>query len=471
MGETHERLAIELPFAEDKLLKDIMNIKQEVRGWRRELEAGTRDEGYFIRAERGAEAVQRKVDAIKTAGREEFEALEEDRLGIEEELGRIEDNLHLYEQKVKVEYEEVENEVHDGRKAGPSQVRKMVLDEDHDANANFKVDALEELAAQRSTLGQEYRECIQELLLLKKRTDEMNKEIEENGGLNCGWTSGKDHKDYCLLRVKHKGRTESIPFFEECQIVLPLYSQAEIRSHTTAYNIFLKLDNSRKELLSEYKTQKEKKRKLEAAYRAELLSIEQKSKQVDPVKDQIERQRKKELIQRWKEEKEVEKFMDTDKTEQKVESRTKAEREKLAKDQEERKRLVQQYKEKKAQEAHEQLRQLQAQQAEERKRFQSEDHKQRVLHKQQETLAKLHQQAEERKAAELARREREEQEQLQRQKKLEGVQSKLHHMPATIQERARSKFDPSKDQPRYADSMGGVVVRTTGRALGGWMGK
>src|SRR3990167_1239717 len=239
MGETHERLAIELPFAEDKLVKDIMNIKQEVRGGRRELEAGTRDEGYFIRAERGAEAVQRKVDAIKTAGREEFEALEEDRLGIEEELGRIEDNLHLYEQKVKVEYEEVENEVHDGRKAGPSQVRKMVLDEDHDANANFKVDALEELAAQRSTLGQEYRECIQELLLLKKRTDEMNKEIEENGGLNCGWTSGKDHKDYCLLRVKHKGRTESIPFFEECQIVLPLYSQAEIRSHTTAYNIFL----------------------------------------------------------------------------------------------------------------------------------------------------------------------------------------------------------------------------------------
>lgn len=471
MAEAQERLVIDISFGEDKLLKDIREVQLEVRGWRQALMHPIRDEAYFVRAERGAENIQRKIDGLKTAGREEFQALEEDRQQLEEDLGRIEEHLHIYEQKVQIDDDEVETEHADNRRPGPTQVRKVGLDEPGDTGTQFKVDALEELVAQRTPLGQDYRVCIQELLELKKKTDEINKEIEENGGLNCGWTSGKDHKEYCLLRVKHKGRTESIPFFEECQIVLPLYSQSEIRSHTNAYNIFMKLDNARKEMLSNYKELKEKKKKLEAAYRAELLSLEQKAKEVDPVKEQLERQRKKELIERWKQEKEVQKVIGVDKIEQKLEVKTKNEREKLAKEQEEKKKMIQQYKEKKAQELEDEMQRIRLQQVEQRKRFQSEDQKTRVLQKQQDMLAKIAQQVEEKKAAEKVRREREEQEQLEKQRKLEGVQSKLHYMPATIQERARQKFDPTRDQPKHADSMGGVVVRTTGRALGGWMGK
>ena len=78
------------------------------------------------------------------------------------------------------------------------------------------VDVMDDLFAQRSHLGNEYRDTVERLRRTKQLIGELNDAIDANGGINCGWSSGKDHSEYCKLRIRFQGRIESRPFFEEC---------------------------------------------------------------------------------------------------------------------------------------------------------------------------------------------------------------------------------------------------------------
>lgn len=53
--------------------------------------------------------------------------------------------------------------------------------------------------------------------------------------------------------------------------------------------------------------------------------------------------------------------------------------------------------------------------------------------------------------------------------RLENVKGKLLEETQALKDKHRLKFDPNTQQGKYADNMGGNVIRTTGRALAGWM--
>lgn len=54
---------------------------------------------------------------------------------------------------------------------------------------------------------------------------------------------------------------------------------------------------------------------------------------------------------------------------------------------------------------------------------------------------------------------------------MEKVAPRLHEDTKAVKDKQRGKFDPSTQTGRDACSMGGNVVRTTGRAMVSWMNK
>ena len=53
--------------------------------------------------------------------------------------------------------------------------------------------------------------------------------------------------------------------------------------------------------------------------------------------------------------------------------------------------------------------------------------------------------------------------------RFESIKGKLLNETQAIKVKHRSKFDPTTEQGKHAENMGGVVVRSTGRAMAGWM--
>ena len=43
------------------------------------------------------------------------------------------------------------------------------------------------------------------MILLKSQMDEIDRQIVQNGGPNCGWDAA-DHKDFLRIRTKYQGK-------------------------------------------------------------------------------------------------------------------------------------------------------------------------------------------------------------------------------------------------------------------------
>ena len=464
MNEDTQNSHIDIMYDEDAKKKNILGLREEVRAFRKDLMSELRDEEYFLRAESCADAIEKKINGVKLQGMEEYGEIEEAAQALMQDIRRLEDNLHIYEEKVHVGDEEL---------AGLAE-KPAYLHEGHGLHAEgpeeaTKVEVLEELFRERSQIGHEYRGVVDKMREMKAEIADLNKAIEANGGLNCGWASSKDHSEYCKARLRVQGRTEATPFFSECQIVLPLYSQEALRQHTQAYNSFLKLDARRKEVLAEYKAAKDQKRKLEAMHRAELLAHQEREKREDPEKLKIEQQRKKELIERWKQEKVTRQVIDEDKVEEDVKRKAAVFDDKKKRELEEKKKLVQEYREKKEIEKVKELQRIQLQEAQ--ARHVSVDQKLRIQEKEQELIEKKRQSVMEKKLEEEQKKLKKEHELMEKHKKLEKVKSKLLDETKALRDKARAKFDPKTDQKKHADNMAGTMVRTTGRALAAWMPK
>ncbi len=464
MNEEAQNSNIDIMYDEDLKNKHIMGLREEVRAFRKDLMAELRDEEYFLRAESNAEAIEKKINGVKLQGMQEYADIEEAAQELVQDLKRLEDNLHVYEERVHVGDDELA-----GLTEKPNPHHEGLGLQAEAAEEAAKIEVIDELFRQRSQIGHDYREVIDKMREIKTEIADLNKAIEVNGGLNCGWTSSKDHAEYCKARLRHQGRTESTPFFTECQIVLPLYSPEALRSHTQAYNTFLKLEAKRKEVLAEYKTAKDKKRKLEAMHRAELLAIQEKEKREDPEKLKIEQQRKKELIERWKQEKVTRQVIDEDKIEEEAKRKNAHTDEKKKRELEEKKKLVQEYREKKEIEKTKELQRIQLQEAQ--ARHVSVDQRFRIQEKEQELIEKKRQSVMEKKLEEEQKKLKKEHELMEKHKKLEKVKSKLLEETQALRDKARAKFDPKTGQKRFADNMAGAMIRTTGKALVTWMPK
>ncbi len=49
------------------------------------------------------------------------------------------------------------------------------------------------------------------------------------------------------------------------------------------------------------------------------------------------------------------------------------------------------------------------------------------------------------------------------------MKGKLLEETQALKDKHRAKFDPTTQQAKYADNMAGTMIRTTGRAMAGWM--
>lgn len=410
MVELHDEANVDILYDEDRRLKEIAGISKLVKGLKETLCQEIRDEEYYTRAEILADKIENKIREVKNNGAAAYAEMEEEAEELERELALIENNIEVYERKVEVdENEGQENQpkrvVHDGHGVGG----------DGNVEGIAKIEVIEDFAKQRTQLGHEYRNLIDRMQEMKFTIVELNSAIETNGGLNCGWASGKDHSEYCKLRLRHQGRTESIPFFDECKILLPLYPEDMIREHTAVYHRFLKLEARRKEILAEYKVAKQEKGRLETAYRAEINAKIENQKKEDPEKLKVEQARKKELIERWKKERVVQKVITDDKL---VVEKAKFEadkEEKRRKELEEKKKLVQEYREKKEIEKVKEFERNIA--ADNQRRYVSSEQRVRIKQKEEELIEKKRQVVLQKKSEEEEKKIKKELELLQKHKK------------------------------------------------------
>lgn len=459
---------LNLRHEDDQTLQDIESIKKKVKLFKLALQSEVKDEAYFMAAESQAEAIEQMIGDFKNRYGEVYANLEAEYEDITGDLSRLEANLKVYEEKINITEEELDNIRRFGRgtmEQGEEQQNALANEK---KDLDFKqIEMVEDIYKQRNQLGHDYREVIEKIKLSRLAIEEVNSLMELNGGLTCGWSSSKDHEEYCRLRIRHQGRVESIPFFDECKIVLPLYTREQIQEHSIHYNKYLKLEARRKEELGKYKKYKEEMKKLEAQYRAQLLVAEEKNKRVDPEIEKIEKLRKKEEIERWKREREVDKVIALEKQDEAVLHQIKQMELKRKKELEEKKRLVQEFREKKEIEKAMEFQREAAKDS--MKKYVSLEQKARIREKEDALIEKKKQVINEKKAKEAELKLKLEIQMIEKHKKLEKVKPRLHEDTRLVFDRKREKFDPTKDEAKRADSFGGTMLRTTGRAIVGWM--
>ena len=413
MCEDCEHANISVLYDEDKSKKNILALRKDIEAFKAVLMSEIRDEDYFIRAENLADKLEKKISEIKNEGMVEYQRIDEDFESLNHDLKILEDNLHVYEERIEIDDEDLAGARNEERQFPMTSPNFTMGVKEGEAFA--KIEVIDELFRARSQLGHEYRELIEKMNQVKVSVAETNNMIEMNGGLNCGWSSSKDHSEYCKVRIRYAGRTESYPFFEECQIVLPLYPKDQIIEHTERFNNFQRLDAQRKKYLQEYKNLKDEKRRLEGVYRQQEIAAEEEKKKEDPEKKRIERERVKEQVARWKQERITQHIIEDDKKEQHQLHRTQAEEDRKRKEQEEKKQQVRDYKEKKELER---IREYEkAVQETKMKRYVSSEQVQRVKQKEEEMIKKKKELADGRKAQEEEEKMRKEMELLRRAKK------------------------------------------------------
>ena len=94
---------------------------------------------------------------------------------------------------------------------------------------------------------------------LKNEMEQVEIDIIQNGGVNCGWEAS-DHKDFLRLHTQMAGKTGTVAFFTAMARAVPLADENQVREHLKAYQTYTNLTKKKKELLADYKAAKEEER-------------------------------------------------------------------------------------------------------------------------------------------------------------------------------------------------------------------
>lgn len=142
----------------------------------------------------------------------------------------------------------------------------------------------------------------------------------KNGGLNCGWHPA-DHKDFLRIRTKHNNKTNTVAFMTELMRAVPDLDEDKIREHVQSYDLYLTLNDQKKELLAKYKEAKKSDQKGKVDQQAVFNKIngdlqlilgdgKENSKNVGNTGE--DKQKMKEDLLKWKQEKEERKRKEID---------------------------------------------------------------------------------------------------------------------------------------------------------------
>jgi hypothetical protein len=89
---------------------------------------------------------------------------------------------------------------------------------------------------------------------LKQELISIDKEIQETGGQYLGWDE-VDHAEFLKLWTKHKGKVTQA-FIQASASILPLHDLDSIREHAQKYQLWLSLNDKKKDVLSKWREEK-----------------------------------------------------------------------------------------------------------------------------------------------------------------------------------------------------------------------
>lgn len=309
----------------------------------------------------------------------------------------------------------------------------------------------------------EIQEIDHEMEQMKAKITSIDKKIKSNGGVSCGWPD-EDHKDFLKIRTKHKNNINRAVFFDDCVSAFPLYPPDDIKMHIESFKIYQNLENEKKRLVEEYKMLKTQKKRKILNIIDEENKIEEKNKEnrnINTAENQEKQRKLKEQLQEWKRKKlSLKELQNEKKTQQELEKK-KLEEQKLKEKKLEISEKLKEYKQNKEKEKQTKLQPAP-------KKTVDPSELERIKQKEEQILLKKKELLEKRKISEEEKKKKLEKMLETKNIKFSYVDSKLNEQTKAIQGKKNEKFDPRRDQPKLADTFGGVLGKGPSRAIPSW---
>ena len=438
----------------EQIFKDIRQLRANTGEFTELLKGFEKTPQFLHKIQTTSERLEEEFSGFKNNMMVEFDRMQEDYEVLSHELRLFEDEkLPAYAQKPSDE-DSPRRPSEAAGEAARAQFEEFVLED----KENF-----EQVIAERAESPEEQVRVIEQILeQYKARMEKVDQRIAQGGGRNCGW-SDEDQKEFLRLKIQHKGAIGKQAFLNDCRVVLGFMDDRKILEHIERWRAFEKHDEEKRRLVEQYKELKERKKAALAAIFAreeeEKCAKEQLTKKHREEEDK-ERERKRREVLQWKMRKEAIKEV----TQEQLEAE-KREQERLRhwaeyQKRQELKEKINHFKETRMIE-----KELQSS-TQSATVVLTREQKEKIRLREEEMLRKQQQKLVERKEKELRDKIRQVQREEEKKIKFSYIEPKLNQPTVAHQAHLREKHD-GKDS-KTANTFGGQIVRSSGRAMAGW---
>ena len=469
---TEEKLDFDRSKEREDLFVNLSNLRKEVRNFKEKVKYFDKSEENLHRIEEITLGLEGKIEDFQTKQMKIFDDLtnEEEKYLTDldifsNRLENYENNVKLCEnqqkktqkfhstQAIKEEGSDIDDNNDNIHNNSSFQSNKENFDGNNDKDSHSEVNEIEALD--------------EEIEKIKKSIGQVDRNIRNNGGISCNWPD-EDHKDFLKLRTRHKNNINKAVFLEECLSAFPLYTKDNIKEHINKFQCFCELENEKKEFLENYRLLKEdRKKRLIKEIDAEQAENEEKYKEDEKSKE-IEREKQEKLkiqLKQWKIKKISKKELEIErKTQEELELKKQQEIKFLRK----KSNISEKLKEFKENKEIEKLQKIEQQKLNAKKILDPAEIE-RIRLKEEQILVKRKLIIEKKKNQELLKKIKQEKLLESKNVKFGYVESKLNEETKAIQGKKTEKFDTKKgDQPRIADTFGGMLGKGPSRAIPTW---
>lgn len=451
----------------EEIFINLSFLRKDIRGFKEKIKYFDKSDQSLRKIEENTLVLEGKIGEFQAKQMRIFEDLTNDEDRTTSELDIFYSRLDSYEntqkflenQKKPLKYHSSsaipeETASQDGDVHNPNNLSFYSDKENHDAqNMIDPSDAQAEIAS-----------LDVELQKVKKSIESIDRAIRTNGGASCSWAE-EEHKDFLKLRTKHKNNMNRGVFIEDCVSVFPLFDRKDILEHIERYRTYSNLENEKKALVENYKLLKEeRKRKMLSIIDEEQKMKDLKLRQDSTMKkEEVEKQKKlKEQLKDWKRKKLSLREVETERRMMEDIERKKQEERRLI---EKREKVTQRLKEYRESKEVEKQQKVQIQ----NKKSIDPAEMERIRAKEEQISLRKKELLERKKSSEEEKRRRMEKIMENKNVKFGYVESKLNEETKAIIAKKTEKFDPKKgDQPKIADTFGGMIGKGPSRAIPAW---
>ena len=446
----------------EEIFINLSFLRKDIRGFKEKIKYFDKSEQSLRKIEENTLVLEGKIGDFQAKQMKIFEDLTNDEDRMTSELDIFYTRLDSYENHQKF----LENKKKPLKYHSSSAIPEETDSQNGDkaplnANTSFFSDKENHDAQNTDDAHTEITNIDSELQKVKKSIESLDRAIRGNGGPSCTWPD-EEHKDFLKLRTKHKNNMNRAIFIEDCVSVFPLFDRKDIMEHIERFRTYNNLENEKKALVENYKLLKEERRQKMIS----IIDEEQKMKDLmmkqdnNMRKEEVAKQKKlKEELKDWKRKKLSLREIETErKIIEDIERKKQDERRFIEKKEKVSQRLKE-YKENKEIE-----KQQKTQKELQHKKSIDPAEMERIRAKEEQILL-----LERKRSEEEEKRKRIERLIESKNVKFGYVESKLNEETKAIIGKKTEKFDPKKgDQPKIADTFGGMIGKGPSRAIPVW---